>query len=165
MAQMVGQDVNGNVLQFQADATPIEGDVITRVQASPFLSGVTPTGVPAAVVTAAANGSITALKLDAGTKTATAVSGAATLNKASGVVTSEALTTAAGATYTLTLTDSAIAATDIVMASVALTAAGGTPTIASVKPGTGSVTIIVQNIHATDAFAAAIKIAFAVFKA
>lgn len=101
------------------------------------------------------------LQVDAGTRTATASSGAATLNKESGVITSEALTTAAGATYTLTLTDSAIAATDIVMASVNLGAGtGGTPTVASVKPGAGSLTIVIQNIHASAAFNAAIKIAF-----
>ena len=103
----------------------------------------------------------TTLKIDTGTKTATATAGAATLNKNSGVITSEALTTAAVATYTLTLTNSAITATDQVFASVNRGAGtGGTPTIASVAPGTGSVVIVVQNIHASAAFNAAIKIAF-----
>ena len=105
-------------------------------------------------------------KLDTGTKTATAASGAATLNKSSGVITSEAVTTAAGATYTLTLTNSKIAAADQVYASVNLGAGtGGMPTIASVTPAAGSVVIIVQNIHATVAFNAAIKIMFMVQKA
>lgn len=104
-------------------------------------------------------------KLDAGTKTATAIAGAATLNKSAGVVTSEALTTAAGATYTLTLTDSKIAAADQVFASVNLGAgSGGTPCVASITPGAGQVIIVIQNIHASAAFNAAIKIAFAVIK-
>lgn len=105
-----------------------------------------------------------ALHVDTGTKTATASSGAATLNKMAGVITSESLTTAAGADYTLTLTDSDIAAADQVMASVQLTTAGGTPAVASVTPAAGSVVIVVQNIHASAAFAGAIKISFVVFK-
>jgi hypothetical protein len=124
-------------------------------------------GGPGSFTTVTASGEITGqeIKLDTGTKTATAVAGAATLNKSSGVVTSEALTTAAGADYTLTLTNSTIAAADVVLASVQLTSAGGTPTIASVTPAAGSVVIVVQNIHASAAFAAAIKVAFAVLKA
>jgi len=107
-----------------------------------------------------------ALCLGNGTKTATATSGAATLNKPSGVVTSEAITTAAGATYTLTLTNATIEAADIVFATVSLgSGTGGTPAIASVKPAAGSVVIIVQNIHASAAFNAAIKIGFVVLKA
>lgn len=105
------------------------------------------------------------LQVDTGTKTATAASGAATLNKMSGVITSEALTTAAGADYTLTLTNSDIAAADLVFASVNLGAGtGGTPTVASVKPAAGSVTIVIQNIHASAAFNAAIQIPFLVVK-
>ena len=107
-----------------------------------------------------------ALTLGAGTKTATASSGAATLNKPSGVITSEAITTAAGAVYTLTLTNTCVAAADIVLATVDLGAGtGGTPTIASVTPAAGSVVIKVQNIHASAAFNAAIKIRFVVVKA
>lgn len=106
------------------------------------------------------------LKLDTGTKTATAASGAATLNKSSGVITSEALTTAAGADYTLTLTNSDIAAADIVLASVQLgSATTGVPAVATVTPGAGSVAIVVQNIHASAALNGTIMIAFAVLKA
>lgn len=97
--------------------------------------------------------------------TATATSGAATLNKIAGVVTSESLTTAAGATYTLTVTDSAIAATDIVFASVALgTATTGMPAVTTVTPAAGSLVIIVQNIAASAALNGTIKIAFAAIK-
>lgn len=118
------------------------------------------------VTTLTASDLVTAesLKLDTGTKTATATAGAVTLSKTSGVITSEAITTAAGATYTLTLTNTKIAATSVVLASVNLGAGtGGTPAIASVTPGAGSVVIVVQNIHASAAFNAAIKIVFAVF--
>jgi hypothetical protein len=105
------------------------------------------------------------LAIDSGTKTAAATAGAATLAKGSGVITSEALTTAAGATYTLTLTNTAIAATDIVFASVANgTATTGTPVVTTVKPAAGSVVIIVQNIHASAAVNGTLKIAFAVLK-
>lgn len=54
--------------------------------------------------------SVYGLRVDDGTKTATATAGAATLNKAAGKVTTEALTTAAGANYTLTITNSTVAA-------------------------------------------------------
>lgn len=107
----------------------------------------------------------TQIQLDAGTKTATAVTGAATLNKMAGVITSESLTTAAAADYTLTLTNSDIAAADQVFASVALgTSTTGIPAVATVTPGAGQVVIVVQNIAASAALNGTIKIAFAVFK-
>lgn len=74
-------------------------------------------------------------QLDTGIKTVTAVTGAATLNKASGKITSEALTTAAGASYTLTLTNSAIAAADTVYVSLANgTNSAGLPMVGLVTP-------------------------------
>lgn len=106
-----------------------------------------------------------AIELDDGTKTAAATAGAATLAKMAGVITSEALATAAGATYTLTLTNTNIAATDQVFASVSLgTATTGMPVIATVKPGAGSVVVVLQNIHASAALNGTIKIAFMVLK-
>lgn len=105
------------------------------------------------------------LRIDQGTKTATATAGAATLNKNAGVVTSEALSTAAGATYTLTLTNSAIVAADQVFASVAYgTASAGTPAVARVQPGAGSVVIVVQNVHASAALNGTIRVSYAVLK-
>jgi hypothetical protein len=99
-----------------------------------------------------------------GAAAATAASGAATLNEGFGVVTSESLTTAAGALYTLTLTDAAITANSIVMASVQLgTSTTGVPQVVSVAPATGSVVIIVKNIHASAAFNGTIKVSFVVF--
>ena len=116
-------------------------------------------------LTASGLATVGSFKLDTGTKTASATAGAATLNKDAGVITSEALTTAAGATYTLTLTNSAIAAADQVFASVQYgSATAGMPCVTRVTPGSGSVVIIVQNIHASAALDGTIKIAFAVLK-
>lgn len=105
-------------------------------------------------------------KLDTGTKTATATSGAATLHKNSGVITTESLTTAAGSEYALTLTNNTIAAGDIVLASVQ----NGDNTIApifvsTVTPASGSVVIKVVNGHASSQLNGKLKIAFAVLKA
>jgi hypothetical protein len=130
---------------------------VTSVTASGQISGgtVISTGL-------ATDGS---LKLDTGTKTATATAGAATLNKSSGIVTSEALTTAAGSTYTLTLTNSAVAAGDIIMATIDSNGTAGIPHLTSVKSTANTITFIVTNIDGSAAFNAAIKIAFAVLKA
>lgn len=103
--------------------------------------------------------------LDTGTKTAAATAGAATLNKDAGVITTEALTTAAGASYTLTLTDSSIAAADQVFASVSYgSATAGQPVVTRIKPASGSVVIVIQNIHASAALDGTLKIAFFVLK-
>lgn len=94
-------------------------------------------------------------------QTATATAGAATLNALGGVVTSESLSTAAGGTYTLTLTDSFIAATSRVFVSIGKgTDTTGVPTIATVTPGSGSVAIVVQNIHASAALNGTITFMF-----
>lgn len=133
---------------------------------------ISPTTIDGMVIggTTPAAGSFTTLasttsKVDTGTKTAAATSGAATLNKNAGVITSEALTTAAGATYTLTLTDTTIAAADQVFASAALgTATTGMPAVTTVTPGAGSLVVIVQNIHASAALNGTIKVAFVRFQ-
>jgi hypothetical protein len=105
------------------------------------------------------------LALSAGTKTATAVSGAATLAKSAGVITSEALTTAAGATYTLTLTNSLIVAADQVFASVQNgTNVAGLAEVASITPGAGSVVVVVRNAHASAAFTGTLKISYMLLK-
>lgn len=115
---------------------------------------------------AAAITPVTALQLGTGTKTAAATAGAATLNKSSGVITSEALTTAAAATYTLTLTNSAIAAADVVLASLANgTNTQGTLELGRITAAAGSCTVEVRNVHASEALNGTIKVAFAVFKA
>lgn len=86
--------------------------------------------------------------IDPASGTATAAAGAATLDAAAGKITSEALTTAQNASYTLTLTNAAIAAADHVFASLANgTNNAATPAIVRVTPAAGSVVIIVKNIH------------------
>lgn len=99
--------------------------------------------------------------------TATAVAGAATLNANAGMVTSEALTTAQNALYTLTLTNSFVAASDIVFTTLQNgTNTQGTPVIVRVTPGSGSLVIVVKNMHdAAQALNGTIKIGFAILKA
>lgn len=117
------------------------------------------TGSPSALT-------IYGLRIDTGTKTATAVAGAATLNKSSGKITSETgITTAAGADYVLTLTNSTIAVADSVFASVAQ----GTNTteglaINRITPAAGSVVIRVRNTHAASAFNGSVVVSFWVLK-
>lgn len=102
--------------------------------------------------------------LNSGTATATA--GAATLNNRFGKVISEALTTAAGATYTLTITNSAVKATDIAMASVAYgTSTAGTPAVTRVTPGAGSLVVVIQNVHSANALNGTIIVSYAVMGA
>lgn len=113
------------------------------------------------------SGKVTAdsLVADTGTKTATATAGAATLSKAAGVITTEALTTAGLAAYTLTLTNTDIAAADQVFASVANgTNTQGTVVVGRVTPGAGSATIVIENVHASQALNGTLKISFFVLK-
>ena len=97
--------------------------------------------------------------------TATASAGAATCSYLAGTITTEALTTAAAAEYTLTLTNSKIAAGDLVFASADAASSAGTPAIGGCTVSAGQVVITVSNVHAADAFDAAIKIHFFVVKA
>jgi hypothetical protein len=132
------------------------------------IPGLTPNSINNTPIgaTTQSTGGFSTLTVDSGTKTATATAGAATLNKGSGVVTSEALSTAAGATYTLTITNSTIVATDQVFASVQLgTATTGTPVVTTTTVGNGTITIVVQNIHASAALNGTIKVSFVSFGA
>lgn len=143
------------------------GRVLTKIRTmlQELYAGGSVTDVSVTTVTASGLGTVGSLKLDTGTKTASATAGAATLAKDAGVITSEALTTAAGAAYTLTLTNSAIAAADQVLVSVQNgTNTQGTLVVGRVTPGAGSVVILVHNIHASEALNGTIKIAFAVLK-
>jgi len=109
--------------------------------------------------------SLRASVFEAPVLTATAVAGAATLNSAQGVITSESLSTAAGLLYTLTLTNSLVSTTDLGDASVSNgTNTAGVPAVATVSPGGGVLTVVIQNIQATAAFNGTIKIAFQVIK-
>lgn len=100
------------------------------------------------------------------TKTAAATAGAATLNGVqSGKITSEALSTAAAASYTLTLTNDAIAASDQVFVSVANgTNTGGKPIVGRVTPGAGTVAVEISNEHASTAFNGTLVVSFLALK-
>lgn len=96
---------------------------------------------------------------------ATAVAGAATANGGAGIITSESLTTVAAATYTLTVTNNAVTVGDIVMGEVFNgTNTTGVPSLATVTPGAGIFTAVVQNISAATAFGGTLQIAFQVIK-
>lgn len=70
-------------------------------------------------------------------------------------ITTESLSTAAGATFTEVLTTTLLSAGSIPLVSVGLgTATTGMPVVANVSMnvGSGTVTVVIQNIHATAAF-------------
>jgi hypothetical protein len=93
----------------------------------------------------------------AGTGVSTAA--AATVDAQSGQVTTESLTTAHGSTYSFVLTNKYIKATSTVLVSVG-TAGTGEPCVLSVVPTTGSATILIKNVAASDAFNAIFTINF-----
>jgi hypothetical protein len=97
--------------------------------------------------------------------TATASAGAATCNFRICKITTEALTTAAAAEYTLTLTNTTIDAGDIVIASVDAKSSAGTPAIGGCTVTADTAVITVTNVHASNAFNAAIQINVVVIKA
>jgi len=95
--------------------------------------------------------------------TATGTSNASTLANKCGVITTESATTAAGATFTETVTDTVVAATDLCFASVS-TGGTGTPAVTKVTPGSGSLVVVVQNIHASAAFNNTLAISYLCIK-
>jgi hypothetical protein len=106
-----------------------------------------------------------AARLQLGAGTGTAASNAVTINRAAGVITTEALTTAAGATQAITLTSNKIRAGDMVFAVVDPNGSAGTPVVVNVAVAASTATILVQNVHASAALDAAIKIMFFVVTA
>lgn len=98
-------------------------------------------------------------------KTATSAAGAVTLAALAAKVTTEALTTAALAAYTLTVTNSMVDANDIVLVSIANGSnSAGIPIPARVVAGAGTVTIVIENQHATVAFNGTLVVSFVVYK-
>lgn len=84
-----------------------------------------------------------ALMQNTGTSTAAAV----TMNVLTGRIVTEALTTAAGATYSFTLTNSAIAATSTVSVVAGMgSSTAGQLAVQSVTPASGSAVIVLENI-------------------
>jgi hypothetical protein len=108
---------------------------------------------------------VSQFSLGKGTKTASATAGAATLNQPSGKITSESVTTAAGSTYTLTLTNSAVAATDIVQATViGGTSTTGVPILLSAVPTANTITFKIYNAHASVAFNGTLIVGYELIK-
>lgn len=163
-----------------SESVTIAGNTLSGTELG-YVDGVTPGTVTASkVVVVDANKDIAEFRnltatnvivgvggsINSDSGTATAVAGAATLSKMAGKVTTEALTTAAQASYTLTLTNTAIAATDLLFVSVANgTNAAGRPVVNLVTPGAGSATILIGNEDAAAAFNGTLVISFLVVKA
>lgn len=148
---------NAGATPGRLDNTDV-GDTIPAAGNFTTLNSTSGVTGPVAATTLSASVS---LQVGTGTKTATASAGAATLNKPAGKITTEALTTAGLADYTLTLTDSSIAAADELVASVANgTNTQGTVALGPVTPGAGSATVVVHNLHATQALNGTLVIAF-----
>ena len=95
----------------------------------------------------------------------TATGNSPTISNGSGVITTAALTTAAGATQAITLTNTRVAAGDAVLCTVDPGASAGTPICANAAVTAGQVVFTIQNIHASAALNAAVKVYFVVLKA
>jgi hypothetical protein len=91
------------------------------------------------------------------------------LNGDAAVITTKALTTVAGATYTFTVQSALVKPSSVVLASVGNgTNSAGTPaeascTVAAAQMGPGTITLVIQNIHATNAFNGTLVIMLAIF--
>lgn len=158
--------INSMTVEMYAASSTTPDPSVTTLTASGQITGAA--NVLGATVTSTALLTGGSLKVDTGTKTATATAGAATLAKFSGVITSEALTTAAAAAYTLTITLTAlsVAATDMAFASVANgTNTQGVPVVTRVTCGTNSLVVVVTNLHASEALNGTLKISYVVLKA
>jgi hypothetical protein len=95
--------------------------------------------------------------------TGTGATSTATLNNRWGKLTTAALTTAAAGTHVITLTDTAIAATDVVVGSVSYgTATTGDPTV-SFLPAAGTMTITINNRHASAAVNGTLVVSYGSF--
>lgn len=98
-------------------------------------------------------------------KTATSAAGAVTVAALAGKITTEALTTAALAAYTLTITNSMVDANDMVLVSIANGSnTAGIPIPARALAGAGSITIVIENQHATNAFNGTLVVTFVVLR-
>lgn len=96
-------------------------------------------------------------------RTATGASGAVTLNAYAGTITTESLSTAAGGTQSYVITNSKIKADSVVAITVGNGSnSAGSPVITTVTPANGSVTVVVQNIHASAALNGTLKLNFVV---
>jgi fibronectin-binding autotransporter adhesin len=143
------------------------GGITVASGAASFAGGVTVTAGGATIAGGeAVTGGLTvdAFHLDTGTKTATGNAGQATLNKMSGIVTTESLTIAGGSKTTYLINNSNITSSDVVLVEVGNgTNSTAQPSIGTVTPGTGSVSIAINNTAATSV-SGTLKLFFAVLK-
>lgn len=93
----------------------------------------------------------------------TSASTGVTLSKRTGQITTVALTTAAAAEERFTVTNTTVEAQDIISLSTTYNGAG-TPALSVVNVTNGSFDIVVTNLHASNAFNAAMTINFRVLK-
>jgi hypothetical protein len=100
------------------------------------------------------------INLETGTGTANA--NAVTISKATGTITSSTNNLAAVTTETITLTNTRISATSHVVAWIEDEGTGGEVVVLSVKPGAGSATIRVRNVHASSAMTSVYRVGFTV---
>lgn len=107
-------------------------------------------------------------------KQITAANGSATLNsgnsyageidKLAGKVTTDSLSTAAGSSQALAITNSLVGANDLILVTrIGGTSAAGTPIIKAVATS-GTITITIDNKHASAAFDGTFVLAFLVIK-
>lgn len=94
---------------------------------------------------------------------ATSSSTGVTLNTFCGQITTVALTTAAGAEERFTVTNSKVKSTDVIALSSTYNG-GGTPAFSVCKVADGAFDIVITNLHAANAFDAAMVINFVVFR-
>lgn len=96
--------------------------------------------------------------LQLNTDTQTASSNAVTTTAQGGVITTESLTTAAGATQAITINKAGVVAGDLAFANIS----GGTNTraviVQSVVAGTGTITVTIRNVEASNALNGTVKI-------
>ena len=102
------------------------------------------------------------LQMGMGTSTGT---NTPTINNGAGIITTAALSNAAGASVSITLTNNRIAAGDMVFGSIDSNGSTGQPIIANIQVSAGQAIFVIQNIHASVALNAAVKISFLINKA
>lgn len=95
----------------------------------------------------------------------TATGNTPTINNGSGIITTAALATAAGGTQAITMANNRVTASDAVQATLDNNGSTGTPVVANVRVTDGQIVFLIQNIHASVALNAAVKIYFVVNKA
>jgi ribosomal protein L16/L10AE len=88
-----------------------------------------------------------------------------TINQGAGVVTTASLSTAAGATQAITVANNRIAVGDSVQCTVDPITSTGTPTCANAAVTAGQIVFTIQNIHASVALNAAVRVYFTLNKA